>query len=390
MARSRGGCVDACGSHSRRPLRPAWLSRLEFLLVIVVGPEQTGVRRRLAFRSRAPPPRAARLLGGRARISIPSIGDHKIIWELNRHQHWLQLGRASWLTGQSPLRTRASSTSWRAGSTRIRRSSASTGRACSRSAFERSRGRWAIHFLLAGSGAAASAGTCTWLGRHALIAIDRQLTHVEQHLSYYFSPNTHLTGEALALYVVGQALPGTRGKRTLGGYGPADPSAGDRSTDSRGRRACRALDALPALHARFLSSGAADRASRGRRGRGRAHSRDAATRLADFTRTIADDEGRLPLIGDDDGGMLWPITGRECNDVRDSLAVAAVALDRPDLAPWGIPGGSVLDCCSGGHAVCRARGPMGPHRTTRWLEIGADPSGSAIPHTRRHRLRRHA
>jgi hypothetical protein len=29
----------------------------------------------------------------------PSIGDHKIIWELNRHQYWLQLGRAYWLTG---------------------------------------------------------------------------------------------------------------------------------------------------------------------------------------------------------------------------------------------------------------------------------------------------
>ena len=30
----------------------------------------------------------------------PAIGDHKIIWELNRHQHWLRLGRASWLTGR--------------------------------------------------------------------------------------------------------------------------------------------------------------------------------------------------------------------------------------------------------------------------------------------------
>ena len=28
-----------------------------------------------------------------------SCGDHKVIWELNRHQHWLQLVRASWLTG---------------------------------------------------------------------------------------------------------------------------------------------------------------------------------------------------------------------------------------------------------------------------------------------------
>jgi hypothetical protein len=28
----------------------------------------------------------------------PAIGDHKIIWELNRHQYWLQLARAAWLT----------------------------------------------------------------------------------------------------------------------------------------------------------------------------------------------------------------------------------------------------------------------------------------------------
>src|SRR6185503_10603289 len=40
-----------------------------------------------------------------------------------------------------------------------------------------------------------------------LVSLDRQLNHVERHLSYYFSPNTHLTGEGLALYVAGTALP---------------------------------------------------------------------------------------------------------------------------------------------------------------------------------------
>jgi len=65
--------------------------------------------------------------------------------------------------------------------------------------------------------------------------------------------------------------------------------------------------------------------------------RDAATRLAEFTRSIADEHGRLPLIGDDDGGMLWPMAGRECHDVRDSLALAATVLSRPDLTAWGVP-----------------------------------------------------
>src|SRR5918995_133015 len=36
----------------------------------------------------------------------PACGDHKVIWELNRHQHWLTLGRASWLTGDHRYRTR--------------------------------------------------------------------------------------------------------------------------------------------------------------------------------------------------------------------------------------------------------------------------------------------
>jgi len=36
----------------------------------------------------------------------PSCGDHKVIWELNRHQHWMALGRAYWLTGNFRYRAR--------------------------------------------------------------------------------------------------------------------------------------------------------------------------------------------------------------------------------------------------------------------------------------------
>ena len=38
-----------------------------------------------------------------------------------------------------------------------------------------------------------------------LVSLDRQLTHVQHNLSSYFSPNTHLSGEALALYAVSAA-----------------------------------------------------------------------------------------------------------------------------------------------------------------------------------------
>jgi len=46
----------------------------------------------------APAPGPAPVLVGPFRISIQTAADHKIIWELNRHQHWLALGRAFWLT----------------------------------------------------------------------------------------------------------------------------------------------------------------------------------------------------------------------------------------------------------------------------------------------------
>ena len=48
----------------------------------------------------------------------PACGDHKVIWELNRHQHWRQLGRAYWLTATRAIGAPSSRIS-RAGSRRI-------------------------------------------------------------------------------------------------------------------------------------------------------------------------------------------------------------------------------------------------------------------------------
>src|SRR5712691_8553910 len=45
--------------------------------------------------------RAPRLFWADVPFLDPATGDHKIVWELNRHQHWLQLGRALWLTGDA-------------------------------------------------------------------------------------------------------------------------------------------------------------------------------------------------------------------------------------------------------------------------------------------------
>ena len=268
-----------------------------------------------------------------------SVGDHKIIWELNRHQHWLQLGRASWLTGQSRYAVAIIEQlgQWLAANPPLVGMNWASMLEIGLRAISWT---WAIQFLLADvargpEGSAPQEQDTPWLV-DMLVAIDRQLTHVEQHLSYYFSPNTHLTGEALALYVVGHALP--------------ELAASDRWRATGRRILLQEIDRQI-----LVDGGHAERSTHYQRytldfyllalltaqrgGDVEAVSRfaDAASRLAEFTRTMADDRGRLPLIGDDDGGMLWPIMGRECHDVRDSLAVAAVVLERSDLAPWGVP-----------------------------------------------------
>ena len=48
-------------------------------------------------------------------------------------------------------------------------------------------------------------------------------------------------------------------------------------------------------------------------------------RMATALRHVTDAAGRVPLIGDDDGGELFPIAGHAPDDVRPTLAWAAVA-----------------------------------------------------------------
>ena len=259
----------------------------------------------------------------------PAIGDHKIIWELNRHQHFLQLGRAFWLTGDSRYAASIVTQleSWLAANPPL---AGINWASMLEIGFRTMSWTWALHFLLAGTNNAVAR---PWLV-DMLVGLDRQMTHLEQNLSYYFSPNTHLTGEALALYIVGAALPELRGSQRWTETGRRIllaeidrqilPDGGHAERSAHYQRYTLDFYLLACLTARQIQDGEAG-----------TRFAAAATRLAEFTRALADDRGRLPLIGDDDGGMLWPLTGRACDDVRDSLGLSALMLGRPDLAQWG-------------------------------------------------------
>ena len=253
----------------------------------------------------------------------PASGDHKVIWELNRHQHWLTLGRAYWLTGQVRYRDRfvAELRSWlHANPPLIGVNWASMLELGVRSLSW----LWAIGFFADVQGDDDS----PWLV-DLLLALDRQLTHVEQNLSYYFSPNTHLTGEALALYVCGRALPQLAASEARADVGrrilldearhQVAVDGGHCERSSHYHRYTLDFYSLASIAARLTGDAA------------RESFEETVARLGFAARLLADDRGILAHLGDDDGGVLLPLTGRAPDDIRDSLAIAAAIAHRRDL-----------------------------------------------------------
>ncbi len=318
----------------------------------------------------------------------PACGDHKIIWELNRHQHFLALGRAWWLTGHRPARATfvRHLASWMEANPPL----VGVNWACALELALRSLSWiWALESFVepvgrGHAGGAAPVDAHPWTVM-LLLGLDRQLQHVEQNLSTWFSPNTHLLGEALALYVAGRTLPELRraaGWAALGRRVLIDEMA--RQIGADGGHVERSfhyhrytLDfyLLALVIARL--TGDDDRPFT-----------EAARRLARFARAVADDRGRLARIGDDDGGQLLPICGRDSADASDSLALAAWLLGDasltvgpvPEEAVWMSGGGAALAkatptpaatpsaaLADSGYTVCRsARGDhlvldTGPH-----------------------------
>ena len=296
----------------------------------------------------ADPAHGRRASGGwwsRVRYLDPSIGDHKIIWELNRHQHFLALGRAAWLTGRTAYRDAfvrhldgwllANPPLWGinwASMLELSLRSLSW--------------LWALHLFVEAptarawrgrqpaAGEAAAGDSSPWVV-DLLLALDRQLSHVSMNLSRYFSPNTHLTGEALGLYVCGRALPELRAATAWADVGrevlleQADrqvaSDGGHRERSTHYQRYTLDFYLLALAMARATDDACADRFA------------DTLERLASATRLLADARGRLPHIGDDDGGALFPVCGRAPDDVRDSLASAAALLGRQELVVDGTP-----------------------------------------------------
>ena len=133
-------------------------------------------------------------------LNAEVAGDKKIIWELNRHQYFMTLGQAYWLTGDERYGRvfTAHLEAWMdANPPKLGINWASSLEV----AFRSMAWLWAFHFFKTSPSLSNETFKRAWKFLYL------SARHLESYLSTYFSPNTHLTGEALGLFYLGTLLP---------------------------------------------------------------------------------------------------------------------------------------------------------------------------------------
>ncbi|HTM11108.1 MAG TPA: alginate lyase family protein [Verrucomicrobiae bacterium] len=286
-------------------------------------------------------------------LDAAAVGDSKIVWELSRHQWMMYLGIAYRLTGEEKYARCAAEyfRQW------VRANPPGLGihwTSSLETALRIVSWSWAL-FLFRGSEALAPE-----LFLRMLECVSHHAVRVEKYLSYYFAPNTHLTGEALGLFYAGVLfadLQGARRWRELGARILIDECGRQILSDGVYFEQSICYQRYTAeiyLHFLILAkrNEIALPQSVGHR----------IERLIDALVTLRRPDGSLPDIGDADGGCLLPFDRRNGNDARGVFAVAAAFFNRPDYA-WAAEGPaseSLWLLGAARHKDCRRIAPTPP------------------------------
>jgi hypothetical protein len=256
-------------------------------------------------------------------LDTASVGDSKVVWELNRHQWMVELGQAYSLTRDEryaeafALHLR----DWCAANP--------VGRGINWSSSLEAAMRlmaWCWALVLFRSSNVLDPELFLVLRR----SIQDHASHVDRYLSHYFSPNTHLTGEALGLFYAGTLFPELPRARRWRDRGAAilvrelerqvlrDGVYFEQST------CYQRYTVEIALHFLILCGRAGIVVPRSLV--------DRVAAMLDFLVAVRRPSGDVTPIGDSDGGWLLPLARRRSGDFRGVFAVAAVWFGRADYA----------------------------------------------------------
>lgn len=294
-------------------------------------------------------------------LQADRVGDHKIIWELNRHQHFVTLAQAYHLTGDGAF-LGALEAQWRGWLTANPPTIGINWASSLEVAFRAIAWIWALR-LTEGTGTP---------GPGVRAAIDRSLIrhgrHLERFLSTYFSPNTHLTGEALGLLYLATHFedePRTRrwaatARRILGEQLPIQLRPDGVYFEQATWYHRYTVDFY--LHAMVLADQLGSPFGGGEVA--------LLERAAEVLHALERPDGTTPRIGDDDGGRLLPLDVASPDDFRDTRLLAGVLLERPAF-------------CSGAEhrisALAWALGPEALARLDRWPVVPPGPKARMFP-----------
>lgn len=254
------------------------------------------------------------------------VGDHKVIWELNRHQWLVTVAQAWRLTGDHRYldRIAAALEEWLDANPPRRGINWASSLEL---AFRAVAWSWVLHL---------TAGALPDIRRLHARLLDSLVVHgsqIEHHLSTWFSPNTHLTGEALGLLYLGTgwpSLPQARrwresGWRILSEQLPIqvrpDGTYFEQAAWYQGYTTDFYLHGLLLARAADLPVPPS--------------ALDLIGRAVAVVAELARPDGSLPRIGDDDGGRLLPLAP-DRGDFRDTVALGAAVSGRPESCLPGV------------------------------------------------------
>jgi len=265
-------------------------------------------------------------------LDFPKAGDHKNIWELNRHQHLVLLAQA-WLLTQNAAylsEVEAQLESWLAQNPFLRGINFASALEI---AFRALSWLWIDHMV--------SANLRAELRRKLWNALFQHGHYLEANLSTYFSPNTHLLGEGVALHALGLKFP-KNGWEQLGHRILAEER--DRQIQDDGSHFEQStyyhVYSLDFFLFYYLLSGRP------------VTFEEPIRKMARFLASVNGPAGLLNFFGDDDGGRLFHPFGDRATFGRATLATCArVFPDEnlpvheesiPEISVWWLGAGQAL------------------------------------------------